>query len=115
MPEVAAREPDMYPLVDVPQYTEEHEDFADLRECAEAMIDGLNHVLSWFIFDETDEDWGKYLEPDETARREFSICFAMPRKSSFLTWTTHSFERAEVEWWITTYLRPRVLRWYGWV
>ena len=100
--------PEMYPLTDSPTYTEQFDTFAELRAAFEALSDGLNFPVSWFIFDPESEDWdGSYLE--------FSLCIFMPRKSKTTTWTTHGvFDRAEVQTWLDSYVKGRVLEWYGW-
>lgn len=110
----AQPEAEMFPLVENAHYTEAFDTFAELRENAEGTSEGLNQIQSWFIYDELDEDWGKWNDLNEGEPREFSLCICMPRKSQFTVWTTHTFERGEVEAWLESYVKPRVLRWYGW-
>jgi hypothetical protein len=107
-------EPEMYPLVDNPKYTETYENFQELKEHCEATFGGLNFPLSWYIYDEQDEDWGKYLEPGELAQKEFSILNFMPRKGASAQWTTYNFDRAEVQNWLDTFVKAKVMEWYGW-
>ena len=99
----------MYPLVDSPTYTEEFADFAAIRTAFEALSEGLNFPLSWFLFDEQSDDWGRGGDV-----REFSLCVMMPRKSQTTVFTTQTFERSEVVAWLAGYVKDRVARWYGW-
>lgn len=108
-------EPDMYPLVDNPTYTEEFDTFQELKEHCESTFGGLNFPLSWYIYDEQDEDWGKYLEPGVWRdTKEFSILNFMPRKQRSAQWTTHSFDRAKVQEWLDAFIKAKVMEWYGW-
>jgi len=50
-------EPEMYPLVDNPTYTETYDSFQELKEHCEATFDSLNFPLSWHIYDEASEGW----------------------------------------------------------
>lgn len=104
---------DMYPMDS--DYTTKHETFAELREAAENASDVLNYPICWFFHDETSEDFGKWLEPGEVDRPEFTLTFMMPRKSG-RTWsiTTHDFDHDEVQAWLDTFIKGEVLKWYGW-
>jgi hypothetical protein len=106
---------EMYPLVDNPTYLEAFETFQELKEHCEATFDGLNFPLSWFIYDESDEDWGKYQEPGTADKREFSILNFMPRKSQTAQWSTSTFDPAEVHVWLSTFVKTKVMEWYGWL
>lgn len=108
-------EAEMYPLVDNPTYLKKFETFRELKEHCEATFGGLNFPLSWFIYDEADEDWGKYLEPGTVDKREFSILNFMPRKSRTAQWSTDSFDPAEVREWVNTFVKTKVMEWYGWL
>lgn len=101
-------EPEMYPLVDNTTYKETFETFADLRESFEALHVGLNFPLSWYLYDEQNEDW------DGEEPRAFHFCIVLPRKTSTTVWSTHEFEHNEVQAWLDTYVKASVMEWYGW-
>ena len=103
---------EMYPMDG--EYLTERESFASLREAAENASDVLNYPISWFFHDETSEDWGKYLEPGEVDKREFSLTFLMPRKSRTWAIVTGDFDHDEVQEWLDTFIKGEVLKWYGW-
>lgn len=104
--------PEMYPLVDNPKYHETFETFGELKEHCEATFGGLNFPLSWFIFDEQSEDWGKPWSEGDA--REFAILNFMPRKGAAAQWSTHNFDSAEVREWLNTFVKAKVMEWYGW-
>lgn len=104
-------EPEMSPLVDNPTYTDEYESFQELKEHCEATFDSLNFPLSWHIYDGASEGWGKW-STDES--REFSILNFMARKGQTAQWSTSNFSRAEVEEWLDTFVKVKVMAWYGW-
>jgi len=90
-------EPEMYPLVDGPTYSEIYDSFAELRTAAEKMIGSLNFPLSWWLDDDS-----------------FDLCIFMPRKSRTTVWSTANFDRAEVQEWLDSFVRAEVAKWYGW-
>lgn len=102
----------MYPMDG--DYLEEFARFADLRTVAEGASDILNFPISWTLYDETDDDWGRYVPEGDSDRREFTLTFLLPRKHG-RTWAlrTREFDRAEVQGWLNTWLRVEVNRWYG--
>lgn len=106
--------PAMYPM-DSDYQHEPYDTFAELREHAEQASNRLNFPISWTLYDESDEDWGKYLEPGEQDTREFHLTFLMPRKYG-KTWavTTKNFDPAEVREWLDTFIKGEVMKWYGW-
>jgi hypothetical protein len=105
-------EPEMYPLLDNPTYEETFETFQELKEHCESTFNGLNFPLSWVLYDEASEDWGKPWGEGET--KEFSILNFMPRKGRSSKWTTYNFDRAEVQEWLDTFVKANILAWYGW-
>lgn len=102
----------MFPLVETPDYEEDCETFESLRFSFESLDETLNQVQSWFIYDEQDDGWGKWPSEDPE-QRVFSLSICMPRKSKFTVWTTHDFDRSEVEAWLRGYVFDRIRRWYG--
>lgn len=107
-----SKEPEMYPLLDNPTYEESFESFQELKEHCEQTFNGLNFPLSWDIYDEASEDWGKPWSEGET--KEFSILNFMPRKAASAKWSTGNFDRAEVQNWLDTFIKANVMAWYGW-
>lgn len=105
-------EPEMYPLVDNPTYTDVFETFQELKAHCESTFSGLNFPLSWYIFDEQSEDWGKSWSEGDP--REFSILNFMPRKNRSSQWTTNNFDSTEVREWLNTFVKAKVMEWYGW-
>lgn len=104
----APTDAEMYPLTDDPDWTEEYDSFAELAASMENQPEGLNQILSWWIYDEQHEDWEDGEPPS------FALLLFMPRKSQTSIQTTGKFTRAEVDAWLSDYVRPRVMRWYGW-
>lgn len=107
-------EPEMYPM-DQTYPAEGHDSFEELRVDAEAASDCLNFPISWTLYDESSEDWGKYVEPGETDKKEFNLTFLMGRKHG-ATWgmSTSNFDRAVVQAWLDTFIKGEVMKWYGW-
>jgi len=103
----------MYPMEG--DYETEYDSFAELKEHAEKASDVLNYPISWFMYDEQDEDWGEYLAPGEDDKKQFTLTFLMPRKNG-QAWsvTTTNFDRTEVQSWLDSFIKAEVLRWYGW-
>ncbi|WP_454199542.1 hypothetical protein [Nocardia sp. Marseille-Q1738] len=93
---------EMYPLTDYPTYEEEFDSFSEIRAQVEDLDEGMNFVLSWFIYDERDES------------PEFSLLIFMPRISKTTQFSTNTFDRGEVEAWLNGYVRQRTMRWFGW-
>lgn len=98
----------MYPVTDNPMYREEFDTFAELREAVEDCIEGLNFITSWLIVPEGDS----VLDPGEIPA--FYVLIFMPRKTATTEFSTHQFDQAEVEAWLSGYVRARTMRWYGW-
>lgn len=102
---------EMYPLTDYPTYEEQFDGFLEMRAQVEGLDEGMNQVLSWFIFDEHDSDFRKY-ERDELP--VFSLLIFMPRISKTTQFSTAVFDRHEVETWLNGYVQQRIMRWFGW-
>jgi hypothetical protein len=103
-------EPEMFPLVENPHYTDYFETFDELRDNAENMLGVLNFPLSWWIYDQHSEYW----DSEEDPTPNFELCVVMPRKSSFTIWNTNVFNRNVVEEWLNTFVKQNVMEWYGW-
>ena len=101
--------------MDVDYESEEFDSFAEMREAAEKSSDSLNFPIGWTIYDEQDEDWNVYVTPGVTETPSFELIFLLPRKWG-KTWgmRTATFDRAEVQQWLDTFVRGEVMRWYGW-
>lgn len=104
-------EPEMYPLTDHPDYSETFEHFNDTRTQLEDLPEGLNFIVSWFIYDEHDPDFRKY---DPTEQPEFQVLVFLPRKTKTTVFRTNQFDRTQVEAWLNGPVRERTMRWYGW-
>lgn len=101
-------EPEMYPLTDYPDYEEKFDTFEQLRAQVESTIEGLNHIVSWLLFRAGDRDLGDGEVPT------FHLLLFMPRKSKTTEFLTANFDPDVVDAWLREYVKPRVLRWYGW-
>ncbi|WP_280475481.1 hypothetical protein [Nocardia asiatica] len=102
---------EMYPLTDYPTYEEEFGSFAEIREQVEDLDEGMNFILSWFIYDEHAEDFRKYARDEAPS---FSLLVFMPRLSKTTQFSTEAFDRGEVDAWLNGYVRQRTMRWFGW-
>jgi hypothetical protein len=104
--------PVMYPTSDNPDARVEFETFADLRNAVESKDEELNAIVSWHSFTpDATEDFPEY-EPHDAP--ELIVLIYMPRKNRTTQFETDSFDPIEFEVWIEEYVRPRVMRWYGW-
>lgn len=97
----------MYPL-DTYYDANEYATFEELRADSEAASSVLNLPLSWY-FNEVKEEWD-----EDDWEPSFTLVFHMPRKNANWSNTTKSFDRAEVQEWLDTWLRGEINKWFGW-
>lgn len=101
--------PEMYTLTDYPDFRERFNSLEDLIGAVESQSEGLNQIVSWFIFDEGHEDW---MGGDGA---EVHVLIFMPRLSKTTEFGyVGAFDRSSVQAWLDGYVKERTMRWFGW-
>lgn len=111
----------MFPSTENPTYREQFESFYELRRGVESIDEELNFIVSWMIgcrdcdAVRDEKGWEAMWEAGE--KNYFTLLIFMPRKSQTTEFRVDfegDFPHAAVENWLEEYIRPRIMRWYGW-
>ena len=91
----------MFPGVENPTFSDKYETFRELAVVVDIMDVTFNQIQSWCITD--------YPEDGHL----FHLTIFMPRLSQTIYWQCPVDDIEEIERWIETKAKPRILAWYG--
>lgn len=108
----------MYPGTCYPTWDEVYSDWEEFKQAVD-YVPGLNQVLSWVTHCYACYKMRNQSSMmDEDQPHTFEVYIHSPRKSTngkftFTVERGREFPHAEVDAWIESYLKPRILQWYG--